>query len=326
MFFLPVTTILTSISDSENPKSVTELLEQMTICIMCLSASSQVLIINLKRKSISKVLQMTNEKSLAILMVRNGREKYRNRRNRIQLFSILLLILSILLSVVVLVSISLQYFLNNQTFFVIFYASNELLSHFQFAFHLMIFLWGSMHFPNVYIMMIELILRISLNYEILADNLRSITDWSTRHKTNENYQCFNRAMKEFHDLQIMMNELNKVICVYVSPLIAISINTTGFFVAVLVNASSLADVLTSCTIPLWLFSYLASFCIMGEVLKESVSVEIRINIGLGIYCLLMFPDVKGPNGCIFLRMVFSPNSISETPLDVAHSMRTGDFD
>lgn len=78
-------------------------------------------------------------------------------------------------------------------------------------------------------------------------------------------------MQYFSELQELMDDMNSVLCAYIPPFVGITINTTGLFVANVAKAESYVEALPMMFLPLWMFSYLAIFCILGEIVKKSVS-------------------------------------------------------
>lgn len=246
-------------------------MDTVSICMTYMTTACGILWFNGKRKSISKFLIIVNEKSLAILKCENGSLKWRKQRNRIQFFSIGLFITMLTMGILGFISLCVLFFVYGRAPLHVFNDSSRLSVNCQIVFQLVTILWIIIHFPLYFTFVIEIFLRISLNFNILADNLRNIGNWNEVNRVEINYMRFKAEMKEFGELKSVMEDLNGVFSSYIAAWAALTINTTGIQVANMAKSESLGEAVLSLPLPLWLISILASFCILGQKVTDSVS-------------------------------------------------------
>lgn len=226
--------------------------------------------VNWKRNSISKVLKLLNEMNLAIVK-KNCPVKYRQERNRIHLFSMGLLTTFCLLAIFICIGFYAQFLINGNAPYHIVFASNRLARHLQFLLQFLVMVWSTLHYCPFINILIEIFLRVSLNYRVLTTHFRSIRKWRRKSDVNRNFVRFKIAMKEFNELQSVMEDINGVFSYYIAAFLMHSINTTAFIVVNFVGAKSFVEALAFLPIFLWQISFLVMFCPLAERLSESVS-------------------------------------------------------
>lgn len=158
--------------------------------------------------------------------------------------------------------------------FYTFFASNRIAVLLQFLLHVTILIWSINFIPGYFTIIIELLLGISLNYNVLADFAQFIGEWHNASKWRENITKFKELMKEISDLQSSMKKINDVLYFYnVLYVTMLTINTTGLFVANMAKADSAMELASLLPFSLWQIAYLIAFCILGDLGKESVKEE-----------------------------------------------------
>lgn len=137
--------------------------------------------------------------------------------------------------------------------------------------HLIVLIWIAIHTPCFLVLVIDIFLNICLDYHSLADHLKALK--SEQGETdNDKYLRLVFVIEEFQDLQCVINDLNTVLSVYIPPFITITIHTSGYFVANLVDSESFLEALSFISFPLWMFCYISTFCVLGEIVRDSVGV------------------------------------------------------
>lgn len=267
-FFLSVITLFDCAMYPEKQSSFVLTLEYMTLSMVFMVNDCGLMLINIRRQTISHVILVLNKKSLAI--AKDGR--FRNDRNRIQLISIGIFLWMAFSAFNVCSSLSVRYFTDGRVIFYSFFLNIPVVNLLEHIFHDALLLWQSNHLACYIAMLIEIFLRISMNYNVLGVYLQDLDRWEdgdTRAK--ENIKKFKFIMSEIHDLQDLMVEINGVISNYCMIFIALTINTTGLFMANMANAETIMEIVKLLPLSLWQIGYLTVLCILGEMVKEAVN-------------------------------------------------------
>lgn len=272
LFYLCFTTGLNCILHPTSQHSPVHLMNEISFSLTVFTCGCGILWTNWRRNSLSNVLTTVNEKSLAILKTESDRRNYRQRRNRIQCFSIGLFTTFQTFAIFDIISFCVQFFVYGRAQFFIFFAANSFLENFQFFLHMVVNLWLTIYTPSYFTIIIEIFLRITLNYDILTYNLRNIGNWQEENREKRNYSQFKFAMKELSELQSVIEDMNSVISPYIAAWIALTINTTGILVANMTVVNSSGEALSCLPLLVWFISFLVTFCILGQFVSDSVSI------------------------------------------------------
>lgn len=271
---LSISTFLDCVLNPESEPSLANLLEKICFSAGSLAVAQQIAWVNWKRQSISQVIRLVNEKSLGILQNEVYSKSFRQRRNGVHLFLIGIFISLQIVGIFICMSFFIHFVLTGRGQFHIFFNSHRLLVYTQFILQIVLFFWiTNMFNPAIYTLILEVYLRISLNYQLLAVCISSMGNWK-ENEENRNLQELRNIFKEFKELQSVIDEFNLVLRAYISPLMVLTINSTGLYLINIVKAETVVEAIFSLSLPLFLSLFLATFCILGQIVRDSVSIQV----------------------------------------------------
>lgn len=275
------------VTRNETPLPV--FLGNLSYFLLSIALTYGVILLTYNRVRFSKILTDANEKNWNMLR-RPDAIKFRSQRNRIELIALVMIFIGTYLGILTCIGLVLEFVFLGEDHYRNLYTMNKppysWPTIINCVFNVIIIMWVVNFYTAYYNMTMEIFLVISLNFRVLAADLRGI-------KVGHNeYITFKMAMKELLGLQRLVNfipyfpiylinlllrlfnNLNELIWSYWMLYIALMFSTLGLYVSIIVRAGSIKEDLAFLTVSLYMFIYLALFCTIGQHVQDS-SLELR---------------------------------------------------
>lgn len=244
------------------------LLENISFTSISITAAYIVACANFRRKSFTKVLEKVNEKNWQ-LIESDQMATSRDRRNKIQIYSIGICVTFHGIIMVLWISFVAQFVGYDRLQYKVYFESIRVINNLQLVAQISVLLWIVLHLAAWFSFLTDIFLRLGLFYNILGDRLRALGN--RENNPDKNISELKSIISELGELDRIMGELNSVFGVYIPPVLIVTIYSTGLYVANLLNASSVMEALYFMVYPIWQIIYLSLFCYWGQLIKDAVS-------------------------------------------------------